>query len=55
MTLHAFRARIRKGRPRPLTCARLAWVGPADLTGYAFSKADRTIVQDLLASSAKDD
>jgi A/G-specific adenine glycosylase len=55
MTLHAFRARIRNGKPKSLTCARLAWVRPADLAGYAFSKADRTIVHHLLASSANDE
>jgi len=53
MTLHAFRARIRKGKPRPLTCARLAWVHPSDLSAYAFSKADRTIVQKALSSGAQ--
>lgn len=52
MTLHAFRARVRKGKPRPLTCARLAWVRPTDLSAYAFSKADRTIVQDAFLSQA---
>jgi A/G-specific adenine glycosylase len=55
MTLHAFRARIQRGKPKPLTCDRLAWVHPADLAGCAFSKADRTIVHHLLASSAKDE
>ncbi len=55
MTLHAFRARVRTGKPKPLTCARLAWVRPADLAGYAFSKADRTIVHYLLAPSANDE
>jgi len=53
MTLHAFRARIRRGKPRPLTCSRVAWVRPADLAGYAFSKADRAIVHHLLASSSQ--
>jgi A/G-specific adenine glycosylase len=50
MTLHAFRARIRRGKPRALSCARLAWVRPEDLAGYAFSKADRTIVHQALAT-----
>jgi A/G-specific adenine glycosylase len=55
MTLHAFRASIRRGKPKPLTCSRLAWVRTADLAEYAFSKADRTIVHHLLASSAHDE
>jgi A/G-specific adenine glycosylase len=51
MTLHAFRARIRRGRPKPVTCAGLAWVRPEDLLDFAFSKADRQIVHHLLSSS----
>jgi A/G-specific adenine glycosylase len=55
MTLHAFRAQIRKGKPKPLTCARTAWVHPEDLLDFAFSKADRRIVHHLLASSANEE
>lgn len=55
MTLHAFRARIRRGKPEPLTCSGLAWARLEDLAGYAFSKADRTIVHYLLAQSMNDE
>ncbi len=49
MTLHAFRARIQRGKPEPLTCSGLAWVRPdRRWQAYAFSKADRTIVHYLL-------
>jgi A/G-specific adenine glycosylase len=55
MTLHAFRARIRRGKAEPLTCSGLAWARLEDLAGYAFSKADRTIVHYLLAQAMNDE
>lgn len=55
MTLHAFRARIRRGKPEPLACSGLAWARLEDLAGYAFSKADRTIVHYLLAQAMNDE
>ncbi len=47
MTLHAHEARLVRGRPRCLQCADYAWVRPADLDRYAFSRADRKIIEQL--------
>ena len=45
--LHTYWARIRSGRPRAIHCADYAWVKPAELRKYAFSRADLDIVQCL--------
>jgi A/G-specific adenine glycosylase len=45
--LHVHWARITKGRPRAIHCAAFAWVKPAGMKKYPFSKADLQIVQCL--------
>jgi len=45
--LHVHWARITKGRPRVIHCAAFAWVTPAGMKKYPFSKADLQIVQCL--------
>ena len=45
--LHTYWAKIRSGRPRAIHCADFAWVKPAELRKYAFSRADLEIVQCL--------
>jgi A/G-specific adenine glycosylase len=49
--LHVHWARIAKGRPRVIHCAAFAWVKPAGMKKYPFSKADLQIVQCLEKSS----
>jgi A/G-specific adenine glycosylase len=41
--LHAYRARIRRGRPRCLQCADYAWVKPGEMHRYPLSRADHHI------------
>lgn len=47
MTMHVHFTRIVSGRPRPIHCADYAWVKPADLSAYAYSKADLLVVEKL--------
>ncbi|HPF98717.1 MAG TPA: A/G-specific adenine glycosylase [Kiritimatiellia bacterium] len=45
--LHTYWAKIRSGRPKTIHCADFAWVKPAELRKYPFSRADLEIVQCL--------
>jgi len=47
ITLHAFEAEWMGGKPRALQVAAFKWVRPAQLTGYAMGKTDRTIARML--------
>lgn len=47
ITLHAFSARYLSGEPQPLGCAAWRWVDPAELGQYAFSRADRRVIEQL--------
>jgi len=47
MEMHAYRARIASGRPRPIECAAYAWVKIPNLREYPYSKADLKIVDKL--------
>jgi A/G-specific adenine glycosylase len=47
ITLHAFGARWRRGEPQALGCAAWRWVRPGELAQYAFSRADRGIIEEL--------
>jgi len=42
--LRFYAAVLISGEPRPVDCAAVAWVGPKDLTTYAFPEADRELV-----------
>jgi A/G-specific adenine glycosylase len=44
ITLHPFRCRLLAGEPKPLGCAAVRWVAPAELGGYPFPVTDRKIV-----------
>ncbi len=44
ITLHAFRCRYLRGRPRALGCAAWKWVSPRALSRYAFPAANRKII-----------
>lgn len=47
MTMHVYYARIRSARPRAIHCADFRWVHTADLTSFAYSNADRQVVDKL--------
>ncbi len=47
MTLHVYFTKIVSGRPRLLDCADYKWVKPADLSTFAYSKADLHVVAKL--------
>jgi len=49
ITLHTFECRQTAGRIRKLDVADYRWVRPAELSQYAFPKADRVILERLLA------
>ncbi|HXG48522.1 MAG TPA: 8-oxo-dGTP diphosphatase MutT [Methylomirabilota bacterium] len=50
--LEFLRCRWRAGEPRPLGCAAVAWVGPADLTRYEFPAADARLLRRLTETPA---
>jgi A/G-specific adenine glycosylase len=52
ITMHAFSAWHRKGRPQNLAVADHTWVKLADLEEYAFASADRKIIKHLQAEAA---
>jgi mutator protein MutT len=45
--LRFFRCAIASGEPRPIECAALAWVDPAQLGQYAFPPADAQLIERL--------
>ncbi len=47
MDLHAYWARIARGRPRAVECADCRWASPAELGRYAFGRADQKIIEAL--------
>lgn len=53
MDLHAHRARLVRGQPRPIQCAACRWVRPDRLDRLAFCGADREIVR-LLQSENRE-
>ena len=53
MTMHVYRTKIISGRPRPIDCADYAWVKPASLLAYAYSKADLHVVAKLQTDPAR--
>ncbi len=48
ITLHAFRCRLRDGRPRCLDCAAFRWVPPEDLDQLPMSRVDREVARSLI-------
>ena len=47
ITLHAFAARYRRGRPRAVGCSDWRWIDPLELDDYALPRADRRIIEHL--------
>jgi len=43
--IHAFECTLTAGEPRPIACAALKWVRPADLDRYAFPAANKRIIE----------
>jgi A/G-specific adenine glycosylase len=50
ITLHAFHCRYVSGKATPKTSQKIRWVKLADLDEYAFPKANKKIIEDLLQS-----
>jgi len=48
ITLHVFSCRYLSGTPQALGCAEWKWVKPSELTRYAFSRADRSVIELLV-------
>jgi len=49
ITLHTFLCRHSRGRPRAIGCDDWRWVEPGRLRDFAFPKADRVVLEALLA------
>ena len=47
ITLYAFACTIRKGEPRPLDCADVAWATLDEMAAYAFPVTDQQIIAAL--------
>ncbi len=47
ITLHAFGARYLGGEPQAIGCAAWRWVVPSELGQYAFSRADRRVIEEF--------
>jgi A/G-specific adenine glycosylase len=50
ITLHAFHCRYVRGKASPKSSQKIRWVKLADLDEYAFPKANKKIIEDLLQS-----
>jgi len=48
ITLHSFHCTYLGGEPKPLGCADWKWVSPEELPHYAFPKANKKILEELL-------
>ena len=49
ITLHAFHCHYRRGTAAPKTSQKIRWVRIAELGAYAFPKANKQLIEDLLA------
>ncbi len=47
MELHAYFARIKRGRPRAIHCAAWRWVALEEMENFAFGRADQKIIEYL--------
>jgi A/G-specific adenine glycosylase len=50
ITLHAFHCRFLRGKAAPRASQKIRWVRISELSQYAFPKANKTIIADLLQS-----
>ncbi len=50
ITLHAFHCRYKTGKASPRSSQKIIWVRAKDLDKYAFPKANKKIIEDLLVS-----
>jgi len=55
ITLHVFECRLKNGEPQTLTCRKWRWAAVQRLNRFAFSKADRAIIQALTAEKREKD
>ncbi len=51
ITLHAFHCRYRRGKAASKSSQKIRWVKIADLDEYAFPKANKKVIEDLLQKS----
>lgn len=49
ITLHAFHCHYLEGAPQPKACQAWRWVAPGQLSDYAFPKANKTVLEQVLA------
>ena len=54
VTMHAFLCRYRRGRVRPIGCSDVQWASPETLSSYAFSRANRKLIDALLEADRPD-
>ncbi len=48
VTMHAFLCTYERGTARPVACADVRWVAPGRLSEYAFSRANRKLIEALV-------
>jgi A/G-specific adenine glycosylase len=53
VTMHAFLCAHEKGTARSVACADARWVEPGDLSDYAFSRANRKLIEALSEESSE--
>lgn len=53
ITLHAFRCRIKTGKPNPKTSQELRWVSVSQLRDFPFPKANKTLTEKLQEEGIK--
>lgn len=49
ITLYAYHCQYISGMPQPRACQAWHWISPAELTQYAFPKANKTVLEKMLA------
>jgi A/G-specific adenine glycosylase len=49
ITLHAYHCYYETGEVKPTSCQAWRWVSPEDLTDYAFPKANKTVLQQVVS------
>ncbi len=52
ITLHSFQCKLLKGTPKPQKAIDWKWVHPLEMTQYAFPKANKKVLEALLANNS---
>lgn len=53
VTMHAFQCTYQSGRTRPIAYSEVSWVTPETLSNYPFSRANRKLIESLLAQQSE--